>query len=317
MGYGGIMCNSLFMEGFFMKIGMLLLILHQIVQQGEGMLVKNYGKKHGAGGMFFNAIICLFSMVFFFVTDKDGLHFPKELFLYGFVSCLMFATGFYSMYLALKLGSYAMSKLFASFSGIIAIAYGIVFLREPSNFITYTAIVLVFISVFLMNYKKEKDSAEKGFSLKWFLAVLATVISNGLIAVLQKAQQLKFHNGCDNEFMILSLGGAFVALFVLGLILEREKLGQIIKHGTLYGAGAGLMNGAMNFLNLAVYIFIPISAATSIRTGLSIVGSFAVSVLIYREKFTLMQALSAGVGIIALLLLQFNTEILAFINSIL
>ena len=300
-----------------MGIGMILLVLHQVVQQGEGMLVKTYGKKYGAGGMFFNAIICLFSLVFFFVTDKGGFYFPKELFLYGFISALMFATGFYSMYLALKWGSYAMSKLFASFSGIIAIVYGIVFLGEASNFITYIAIVLVFLSVFLMNYKKESSPNEKGISLKWILAVAATVISNGFITVLQRMQQIIFENACDNEFMILSLGGAFIALFALGMILEREKLGQIVQYGSLYGAGAGLMNGAMNFINMAVYVFIPISAATSIRTGLSIVASFMVSVLIYREKFTLIQALSAIVGIVALLLLQFTNEIMRFINLIL
>ncbi len=296
-------------------MGTLLIILNQIAHQGEGMVIKNYGKKHGSGGMFFNAIICLFSMLFFVVTDKGGFYFPKELFLYGFISCLIFATGFYSMYLAFKFGSYAMSKLFASFSGIIAILYGILFLKEPSNYITYIAIVLVFVSVFLMNYKKN-DEAEKGFSLKWFLSILATIISNGFIAVLQRMQQLEFDNACDNEFMILSLGGAFLALFILGMLLERGRLGKTLKYGTLYGAFAGILNGSMNFLNLAIYMFIPISAATSLKTGLGIVASFLVSVLIYRERFTRMQLASALVGIVALLLLQFTNEVVLLINSV-
>lgn len=130
-------------------------------------------------------------------------------------------------------------------------------------------------------------------------------------------QQVKFDKACDNEFMIISLGGAFLLLFVLGLILERERLGKTLKYGTLYGAAAGILNGSMNFLNLAVYIFIPISAATSLKTGLGIVASFLVSVLIYREKFTKMQLASALVGIVALLLLQFTNEVTNGINLIL
>ena len=287
-----------------MKIGMLLLILHQIVQQGEGMLVKNYGKKHGAGGMFFNAIICLFSMVFFFVTDKDGLHFPKELFLYGFVSCLMFATGFYSMYLALKLGSYAMSKLFASFSGIIAIAYGIVFLREPSNFITYTAIVLVFISVFLMNYQKDGDSGKNKISVKWIIYIILTVLSNAFISIIGRMQYGVYGDTYKNEFLIISLAGGAISLLILGAILERDSFKYTVKHGFLYGAGAGVCNGINNLLLLVAYNYLPISFISPVRTGIGIILGFIISILLYKERFTRRQLISAGIGIAAVILMN-------------
>ena len=53
-------------------MGFLFICLNQAAHQVEGMLVRRYGRKHGAGGMFFNAIICLFSMFFFVITDRDG-----------------------------------------------------------------------------------------------------------------------------------------------------------------------------------------------------------------------------------------------------
>ena len=34
----------------------LLLALYVILNEGEGVVVKNYGKKYGSGGMFFNAV---------------------------------------------------------------------------------------------------------------------------------------------------------------------------------------------------------------------------------------------------------------------
>lgn len=286
-------------------MGYLLILLNQAAHQVEGMLVRRYGKKHGSGGLFFNAIICLFAMIFFVLTDKGGFYFPKELWGYGLVSCLMFAAGFYSMYLALQLGSYAISRLISSFSGVFAIVYGLVFLKESASVTTYIAFVLVFASVFLMNYRPagKENAEEKAFSMKWLICVLVALVSNGMIAVLSRMQQLRFENACDNEFMMLSLGGAFAALMLIGLVTERGKLKQIIKYGTLYGGIAGLMNGAANLVNLATYMFLPISVVTPIRTGLGIVMNFVISVLAYKEKFTRRQLVSAVIGVLALMLL--------------
>lgn len=288
-------------------MGALLLAIDMIAQQGESMIVKRYGKKHGAGGMFFNAIICLFAMVFFFLTDKNGLCFPKELWLYGIISCLMFATGFYTMYVALQLGSFVASKLLSSFSGVISIVYGILFLKEPAKFTTYLAIVLVFVSVFLMQWKKPsatEPAEKKGFSAKWLVCILLTAVSNGFIAVISRMQQIRFDNAYDNEFMILSFAGACIALFIMGFAMEREKFRDIFKYGLAYGAGAGLINGAKNLINLWIYLYIPISIATPLKTGLGFILSFVISILFYKEKFTKQQLISVIIGIIAILLFK-------------
>ena len=287
-------------------MGTLLILLAILIHQGEGMIVKHYGNKYGSGGMFFNAVICLFSMLFFILTDKNGFYFPPMLFAFGLVSCLMYAAGFGFMYLALQCGSYALTRLIASMSGIIAILYGIVFLEEPAGWLTYLAIGLVFLSVILMNYRKKEQGEKKGFSLKWLIYVLITALSNGLIAVLTRMQQLHFNDACSNEFKILSLGGACIALVIIGLFTDKGRLRQTLRQGTLHGTLAGLLNGANNYLTMTVYLFIPISLATSLRTGLEILASFAVSVLIYRETFTRRQVFSALIGIVALVLLQIS-----------
>lgn len=284
-------------------MGILLIVLNQIAHQVEGMIVRSYGKKHGSGGMFFNAIICLAAMLFFVVTDKNGLCFPKEIFIYGFISCLMFASGFYSMYLALQLGSYAMSRLISSFSGIFAIGYGLLILKEPAGIITYIALILVFISVFLTNYSKGNADGGKTFSVKWLICVLVSLVSNGFIAIISRMQQIRFENAYDNEFMMLSFGGAFAALMLIGFFLEKDKFRSIIRSGTLYGLGAGLANGAANFLNLLTYLFIPISIVTPIRTGMGIVASFLISMVLYKEKFSKQQMVGAVIGVAAIVLL--------------
>ena len=285
-------------------MGTLLIVLSILSHQGEGMIVKHYGKKYGSGGMLFNAVICLFSMLFFVLTDKNGFYFPPMLFAFGFVSCLMYAAGFGFMYLALQCGSYALTRLIASLSGIISILYGIILLNEPANAVTWLAFGLVFLAVFLMNYQKKEQSEEKGFSLKWLIYVIITAVSNGLIAVITRMQQIYFNDACSNEFKLLSLGGACIALLIIGAFTDQGRFRDTLRHGTLHGTLAGLLNGINNYLTMAVYLFIPISLATSLKTGLEILASFAISVLIYREKFTRRQVIGAVIGIAALILLQ-------------
>lgn len=284
-------------------MGILLLLINQLVYQGYGAVTRHYSRKHGSGGLFFNAIVCLFSMIFFIITDKGGLNFSKELFLYGSISVVMFVAGFYSIFIAFKTGSYAISILLSSFSGVIAIIYGIVFLDEPAGIGTYIGILLSFVSVILMNIVKKGSEESKGFSVKWLICVLISLVANGFIAVLSRMQQLRFDNQCDNEFMIISLGGAFLILFAYGLVKERNNIMSVMKHGLLYGACSGMLNGMMNFVQLLVYLYMPISAATSVKTGLTTACSFAVSLIAYKEKFNVVQIIGAVAGVIALLLL--------------
>lgn len=297
-------------------IPVLLLLVYILFHEGEGIVVKNYGKKHGSGGMFFNAIICLFSMVFFFITDKDGLCFPKELWGYGIVSCLMFATGFYTMYIALKIGSFVASRLIASFSGVISVVYGIFILKEPATISTYVAIVLIFLSVFLRQSgsKKGEEDEKKGVSAKWLIMAILAAVSNGLIAVISRMQQLRFNNAYDNEFMIMSFGGSFIALLILGFIYERDNFKKVAKYGTVYGFLGGMCNGAKNFVNLVLYLYIPISVATPIKSGVGFIVSFFLSVFLYKEKFTKMQVAGVAVGILAIIM--FKVDIIQMIINL-
>lgn len=286
-------------------MGVLLIILNQVTHQSEAMIVRRYGKKYGNGGMLFNAILCLFAALFFVVTDKNGLVFTTELVLYGIISCILFATGFYAMYRALVIGSFAITRLVNSFSGLISIFYGMIFLHESSSLLKWIAIIMVFLSVFFLKYQKKDGNKKSEVSLKWMVFVLLSAASNGFITVIMRMQQIKFANSYDNEFMIISLVGAAVILLLLGCVKEREKFATIIKHGSLYGLLAGMFNGATNFLNLAIYLFLPISVATPIRTGVGLVTSFLISICIYKEKFTGIQFVGAIIGIVALVLFKF------------
>lgn len=285
-------------------MGTLLMVLDVVVAQGEAMVVRHYGKRHGSGGMVFNAIICLFSTLFFLLTDKDGLWFSGEMMIYGVVSSVLFALGFYSMYVAFQLGSFVATKLIASFTGIISIVYGVFWLGEAASWTTWLAIALIFVSMVLVRYQKADSAEKKSVTSKWLFWVLLSVVSNGFISVLSRMQQLRFDNRFNNEFMILSLLGSCVILLILGIAKERGSMRATFRSGFGYGAAAGLFNGGKNLVNLIIYLYVPISVATPMKTGIGLLVSFLISLFLYKEKFNRQQLMGVALGAVALILFK-------------
>lgn len=287
-----------------MGIGMLLVVFGLLVNQFEVMLVKRYGKKHGKGGMLFNAIICLFAMIYFFVTDENGLRFPNGVIIYGLINSTMYAVGFYTAYVALKIGSFGLTRLFSSFGVIISALYGVLFLGEPTTIMTYLAFSMILVSLFLMNYQKQEKKGQK-ITLKWVIYVLLMVISNAAIVIIGRMQFGVFGDEYRNEFLIISLGGAAIYLLIMGLFFERDSLKTTVKYGLLYGAGAGIFNGINNLLALITYKYLPISFTSPVKSGLGMALNFLVSVLLYKEKFSRRQLISAVIGVVAVVLMNF------------
>jgi len=97
-------------------------------------------------------------------------------------------------------------------------------------------------------------------------------------------QQIKFDNACTNEFQMISVGGSFVLLTLMSIFLDRDKLKNVLAHGTLYGLCAGLFNGAKNLISLVVFLFIPMFTASPMKIGAGITLTFVVSRGFFKEK---------------------------------
>ena len=287
------------------KMEALLITASLVAHQLEVIIVKSYGDRKKSGGEFFNAIICFFTMLFFIVTDKGGFYFPAPLIIYGVLSCIGYAAGFYFTYLALRCGSYANTKMVSSLGTVLTVVYGTFFLGEPSGIITWLAVALIILAIAMMNSGKRLEGERAGgFSVKWLLFVLLSVAGNFVITVTKREQQIRFEGACDNEFLIISLFGAFLFLFIYGIFVDRHQLGTALKSGIFHGAVAGVCNGASNLLSIITLLYVPISVLSPINAGGGLLLAFLVSALLYKEKFTKRQMLSAVIGVVALVLFK-------------
>ena len=286
------------------NLGILLLILSAISQQTEAILVKQYVKKHQSRGLFFNAVICIFATLYFFITDFDGFALTKGVLPLGIVNSIMYALGFYMAYLAFLYGPFGLTRLFINFGLIIPVFYGIYFLNEKSTILTYISLALLIFSIYLINTKSKKQDLKQKITLKWIIYVLITVVANALITIIGKEKHIIFGASYNNDFLIISLGGAAIILIVLGIVFERKEFKKTLKYGLIYGMGAGISNGINNLLVLITYNYLSISIVSPIKTGVGMIMNFAVSIFLYKEKFTKRQLISIIIGIISIVLMN-------------
>lgn len=251
-----------------------------------------------------NAVIALFAALFFLITDKGDFYAPAAMIPLALINSLLFAIGYYFTYVAFQIGPYGLTRLISNFSLLFTVFYGILFLDEPTSAFTYIGLALIVCAMVLINYHGKNQEKEEGeISVRWLICVCTSVVANGFIGILTRFQQIRFDNACSNEFQFISIGTSFLLLAIIGLMADRDKLGKVLKVGSLYGIVAGLFNGAKNFITLAVYLYVPISTAGPIKTGLGMVGAYVVAVLLYKERYTLWQKIGVLSGACAVILL--------------
>ena len=223
--------------------------------------------------------------------------------LYGVAAGIFYCAASFLTYVALQIGSFALSMLILSYSVVCNIGYGLMVLREEAGVFTYIGLALIFASLYLTRADGKKD-ADRRVTWKWLACIGVAAIGNGLFGVIQRMQQIRFENACNNEFMVVALSFASVVLLSIGLVKNREDLPFVLKKGIPWTAAAGASNGITNALIVLLHTLMPISISSPIRIGLKIIFSFALSVLIFKEKFEKRQLLGVLLGTLALVLLN-------------
>jgi len=281
----------------------LIIFASRLINQVEGVLIKKYNTKHDKGGFIFTAIVSLFSMLFFLimdlVTDKNGLQFTAPVIWYGIFAGICFALASFLTYVALSCGSYVLSRLILSYGILITVLHGL-FLGENITTWGWIGIALVVCSLYFVKGNDKEDEVK--ITQKWVIAITLSVLFAGGFGILQRQQQVVFNHRYDNEFMIVSLAVSVLMLFAFGVIQDGKDMGYILKNGGLYALAAGLSNGATNLLTLYVYTIAPMSFVAPTNAGVSIIISFALSKLIFKEKFSWLQYLGVALGGLALIL---------------
>ena len=248
--------------------------------------------------MGFNTVKVGSAFLLFLLISLHSLSFHFETLLsasaYGLA--LFFSTLF--GYLALACGSLALTSSIVSYSVVIPVVFGIIFLEEDINAVKLCGFVLLLVSLMML----KKPTNDVGSDKKWLLYLAITFLCNGTMSIIQKLHQTTFPLQYRNEFTIYSM---FICLlqFALSAFLCRND-GKMKIENVKFAAPAGVLMGLNNYLTLSLSSLLDASVLFPTVSVFQVVFNLTFSKFIFKEKLSLLQIFGVVIGVISVLLIK-------------
>lgn len=270
------------------------------------LAVQNIAKKpytektNGKGVYFFTAAASFFAMLFFALTSGKP-SFCTEYLPYSLLFALFYCMTTVFTVLAVSSGSLSLTSLFISYSLMLPTLYGLIFLKDPVSRGFIPGIILLIVSLLLINGKNDSGK----ISFKWIIKVITAVVTNGLCALVQNAEQRHLGGMYKSEFMTAALLIVTVVMALASLLKEKQELRAYIKSGWIFGMITGIMNGVSNLFVMLASAKMSISLLFPLVSAGGIITTYAVSRFLYKEKLSPQQLAGLLIGICSVALLNF------------
>lgn len=292
-----------------------------VVLTAQGVLIKRFGdKRPGAEITYtFATAVCAF-ILFGIIALVSGSHFNARSVVYSLFFAVCYAGSTITYVLAVGCGSLALTTTIHSFALIIPTVLGFVLWNESVNTFKIIGIVLFAAALLLMGEKAEKG--EKLLSTKWIILMIISFFCEGLAPVAIKMHSLALGEeaamACNDVFMVMAYGMAFVGIFVAALLKEgRLKMPSAdggkpknfmldsMKIALPLASIGGICNGLYNLMNtvvannkLNVSVFYPVISAGQL------ILTCVIAVVFFKEKLSLKQLCAIFCGVVAIVLLN-------------
>lgn len=277
-----------------------LLLLSLIFSSSQTITTKQYNIKAKIPNPFlYSGISALTALIFFIISSGFNLKFNIQLLPYSLGFAASYTAALVCSNLAIANGPLAITSLISSYSLLVPTFYGIFFLKDQMSVISYLGILLILISLFLINIKKD----DRKFSQLWLIYIVVSFFGNGMCSVTQKMQQMKFSGNYKSEFMIMALIIVSVSLISFS-VFKQKQLKTAIKDCLVFAPLTGVANGIVNLLVLILTGKFPNSFLFPMISAGGILIMFVVAQTVYKERFSPLQYLGYFLGLISVILLN-------------
>lgn len=256
---------------------------------------------------FFLFICCAFADIAIILISGFKFEYDSRVLVYSLISSLFHSLASVSLVIAYKSGNFSLSELVMSYSLLLPILYGIIFLNEKTTIPFYGGVFALLVGIFLISFKKNeklKDKPKKQFNLKWLISLSLAFIGNGACTIIQTAEQKDLDGLYKNEFMIITLTVSTVIFLILSLIFERNSIKEGAKDALKFGSISGVLNGVFNLLLMYCVNYLNASIVFPLLSGGSLVLTFIIARIFFKEKFTVTQYIGFAACIVSLVLLN-------------
>ncbi|MBQ1257290.1 MAG: DMT family transporter [Clostridia bacterium] len=277
-----------------------ILLLLPFIGVTQSWAQKQYNvKSKTANAGLFSAVTSLIALVFFLLTSLFKLTFTLKLIPYALVFGLCYATAWVGTLKAIQTGTLTLTSMIISCSLVIPTALGIL-LGEAVTVIKIIGMALLFAAIALVNLKFDEKSK---FSLKWFIWVMIAFFTNGMCSASQNLHKIHLGDSYGHEFMIIALTLSTILLFAYTLITSKGLKSEI-RVCLPYTLLNGMSNAAMNLLIIVIIGYIPNIVLYPTFSALSMIISFLMGFILFKERFTKYQYIGYGLGMVSIVLLN-------------
>ncbi len=275
----------------------------------QSPIMKTFQNKRKTGIYLFTAISTAIASLFFVFSGifGGGLHYNGTVLLYALLFSISAAACNVTLQMAVGCGSLALTALFNAYSLMIPTAYGLIFLDESLSALGWIGIALLVVSLYLSNADfsgKDEKKERAPITAKWLILAILAAVTNGLCAIIQREQQIAFDGAYKNEMMSAAFGFCAVLIVPLVIYYERKEIKAIAKDAILPALGCGVANGTTNLLVMVVTASIATSIFFPIISAGSMIIAYALSIILFKERFSPYQHVGIALGVLSLVFLN-------------
>ena len=229
----------------------------------------------------------------------------------SFSGVMLFVASACSIY-SMKSGTVSLDSMFGTAGMLIPMFAGIFLFDQPVRPLQWVAVAAFFVAAWLLVRNSRRTYS--GFSLKTFLLLLGSLLSNGATMLAQQLFTQYVPEGDVSVFSLISFG----VLAVLGgiailVMMGKQKLsGEGVPKGSFRLSGKLLLCG----FALAVAVFVinqlvtistalvsPVVLFAFVNGGGTIIATLVAAVL-YKEKLSVSSVAGVLLGVVSLVMIK-------------
>ena len=248
----------------------------------------------------FNALVFL-SAAILFCTAIIGASLQTWLFSAAFA---VFTVIFQLTYTkALSLGNVSLTVLFVNLSMLFPVIMSVIFYGESLTFIRIFGILLTVLSFIICVDIKEKNPISK----KWLFLALSATLANACIGITQKIFGASVYHAQKDSFVACAYSIAFIiTITIYALLILRKVGGGKLQKAPIFliSMSVGVVLAVFQWLNTYAISTIDASLLFPLSSGVTIIMSTLMGIILFRDKLSLKQGISIAIGIAAVVIMN-------------
>ena len=274
-----------------------------------GIARNQFSKKYagGDGNIYLFLLICQGTALTVLLVTSTNLHVSLFTLLtalaFGVISILLGLMG----NKALQSGPMSLYNVLLSSSMLIPALSGALFWSERLRLSVVLGMAGMVIMILLTT--KPQHHGSKTVSGRFLLFCLVAVLSNGMIGIMQKIHQSSDYRGELDAFLVIAF--AVSAALPLGLFLREKRAGAPFQVSFSprrapfwLAVCCGICSALPNRINLYLSGVVDSAVFFPLVNGGGLLLSVLAAILLFRERPTILQYVSIGVGFVSVLLLS-------------